>query len=532
MEIDAVAEKRGMSHLSRRAILRIAASTLSVLTVGIAGCGQPSARPNQQGAGGVAGAPPSGTTPAPGPTTGSIPTPVAAQPTTGVATAISAQPAVAVAGKTAEIIFWPRNPGESSVVWEKIVPLAKKMYPEVTVKLQPPAEDFNNKLLVAYAGGTPPDSGVTGLSTFRAFIGKKVFKSLQDHIDADADVKGWLKDYVPAAIQGYGYQGKLYAAPTVNESIVLFYNADAIREAGLTPPREIESDPQKWNWDTLVTYAKAINKGTGSRRARYGIIATGNKSSDGVFGISETWGNLAYARGGHFLDDDGEKCIFNTPETVEAVQWVTDLTFKHDVQPNVADSASAGVLDRAYFQSGQIGMVIQGEYFRRYLWGSGKPSAGIPFNYDLAMMPFCPATGKRTNIYHGNGSFMVSQTKNPTATWEWLKTIFSKEAQEIITANWGSRGANLTTYDGWLKSNAGGGPPGLNYEAIIKADKDTAPFPTTPYLTPDAMLEPTVRIMYDNVFQNKQPVQAGLDQLVRETNALLEKGKKELDARK
>ncbi len=431
----------------------------------------------------------------------------------------------AASGKAVEIEFWPRSPSESSVVWEKILPIAKQMYPDLTIKLSPPPEDFNNKLLVAYAGGTPPDAGVTGLSAFRAFIGKKVFRSIQNFVDADAEVQGWLKDYVPAAIQGYSYQGKLYATPTVNESIVLFYNADAMKEAGLTPPREIESDPQKWNWDTLVTYAKALNKGTGPRRARFGVVCTSNK---GTSAISEAWGNLVYARGGRLLDPDGEQCTFNSPETIEALQWIVDLTFKHDVMPNVADSASASVLDRAYFQNGQMGMVVQGEYFRRYLWGTGKPSGGIPFKYDLALMPFCPATGKRTNIYHGNGSFMVSQTKNPNATWEWIKVIFTKQAQEIITAFWGSRAANETTYGDWLKSNAGGGPPDLNYDAIVSADKDTVPYPTTPYLTPEAEMEPTVRVMFDNVFQNKLPVKDGVEQIVRETNALLEKGKKEL----
>lgn len=429
------------------------------------------------------------------------------------------------ASKAEEITFWPRSPSEQSVVWEKIVPLQKQMFPELTVKLEAPPENLDGKLLVAYAGGTAPDSVVTGLSTFRSMVGKKMLKPVQSYIDADQEIKGLLPDYVPAAIKGYTYKGQLYAVPTVNESIVLWYDKDAVVEAGLTPPRDIEDDPKKWNWDTVVTYAKALNKGTGFRRERFGVVCTGEKGPDA---FSESWGNLMYARGGRLLDDGGEKCTFNTAETRDALQWIADLIFKHDVHPDVGESTSAQLRDRAFFQNRQVAMVVQGEYFRRYLWGSGKPSGGIPFNYDLAMMPFSSATGKRTNIYHGNGSYMISQTKNPDATWKWLKVIFTKDAQQIITDTWGSRGGHGGTYGPWLKSNAGGGPDGLNYNAMIKADADTEPYPATPYLTKAAVMEPVARILYDNVFLNKMPVDEGAGQIEKEINALLDKAKREM----
>lgn len=436
-------------------------------------------------------------------------------------------PQPAAGAKAETITFWPRSPSEQSVVWEKILPLQKQMFPELTVNLEAPAEDLNGKLLVAYAGGTAPDSVVTGLSAFSSMVGRKMLKPIQSYVDADKDVKSWLPEYVPAAIKGYTYKGQLYAVPTVNESIVLWYNKDAVVQAGLTPPSEIEGDAQKWTWDTVVTYARALNKGTGFRRERFGIVCTGEKGPDA---FSESWGNLMYARGGRLMSDDGEKCIFNSAETRAALQWVVDLLFKYDVHPDVGESSSAQVRDRIFFQNAQVAMVVQGEYFRRYLWGSGKPSGGIPFNYDLALMPFSPATGKRTNIYHGNGSFLISQSKNPDATWKWLKVIFAKDAQQIFTDTWGSRGANGGTYGSWLKSNAGGGPEGLNYNAMIKADADTEPYPKNPYITKEAMQEPVARILYDNVFLNKMSVADGASQIENEINALVDKAKKEMGA--
>lgn len=444
---------------------------------------------------------------------------------TSVPGAAAVQPAAG--SKAEEITFWPRDPSEQSVVWQNILPIQKQLFPELTVKLEAPAEDLPGKLLVAYAGGTAPDSVVTGLNAFRSMVGKKMLSPIQSYIDADNDVKNRLPEYVPAAIKGYTYKSQLYAVPTVNESIVFWYNKDAIVQAGLTPPREIEDDPKKWNWDTVVTYAKALNKGTGFRRERFGVVCTGEK---GPSAFNEAWGNLLYAGGGRFLDDGGETCTFNSAATRDTLQWIVDLIFKYDVHPDVGESSSAQVRDRAFFQNGQVAMVVQGEYFRRYLWGSGRPSAGIPFNYDLARMPYSPATGKRTNIYHGNGSYLISQSKNPDATWKWLKVILTKEAQQIITDTWGSRGGNAGTYAAWLKSNAGGGPDGLNYNAMISADADAEPYRATPYLTNNAMLEPATRILYDNVFLSTMPVAEGASQIEKETNSLLDKAKKEMGA--
>ncbi len=498
-------------QMSRR---RLVASIAAAATLPfLAACGAapaPTEVPKPAAAAPAAPAPAAAAKPADAAKSAEAPKPAAAAPAAGA--------------KPVEITFWPRNASESEVVWQKLLPIAKQMFPELTVKLEPPAEDFNGKLLIAYTGGTAPDGGVTGLSAFKAFIGRKMFKSIQPYVDGDNEVVTLLKEYVPAAIKGYSYQKQLYATPTVNESILVFYNKDAMTEAGLTPPREIENDPTKWNWNTMVDYAKKLNKGTGFRRQRFGIAAT---AEAGISAISESWGNLAYGRGARFLDDDGEKWLFNNQEAKDSVQYIVDLIHKHDVHPDIGESTTAKIRDRGFFQNAQVAMVVQGEYFRRYLWGSGKPTNGFTFAYDMAMMPFNPISGKRTNIYHGNGSFMISQTKNPDAAWRWLKVIFTKESQQIITDNWGSRGGHKGTYEPWLKSNAGGGPPGLNYEAIIKADGDTEPYPTTPFLTQAALMEPTARILYDSVFQNKMPVDQGLDQIAKETTALLEKGKKE-----
>ena len=434
----------------------------------------------------------------------------------------------AASAELVEIIHWGRNPTEEEVVWKQLVELSADMNPGLSITLQAPPESMVEKLLVAFAGGTAPDSAVGGLSSFRGWIGIDMINSIQDYVDNDADVQSWLPEYVPAALAGYSHQGKLYGVPTVNEGIFTWYHKDAIEEAGLTPPAEIQDDPDQWNWNTFLEYAQALNVGEGFRRDRFGAIATSRR---GINSISESWGNLMYANGGRLLDEAGEEVLIDSAEAAQAVQFVSDLTYKHDVQPIPSEMSAADIRDRAMFQNGQLGLVVQGEFFRRYLWGTGKPSDGLPFNYDFALMPFNPTTGLRTNIYHGNGSFMTTQTKTPDAAWDWLKVIFSKEAQEIITMNWGSRGAHTGTYAGFLESNAGGGPDGLNYDAFNVVDQGTGAYPSTIYLTKEALMEPVVRLIYDNIFANTMTAEAGLAVIAEEVTALLDRAKEEHAAR-
>ena len=85
---------------------------------------------------------------------------------------------------------------------------------------------------------------------------------------------------------------------------------------------------------------------------------------------------------------------------------------------------------------------------------------------------------------------------------------------------WGSRGGNQKTYDPWLKSNAGGGPP-ANYAAIVKSDAHGMIYPASPYLPANDLTAAMDRLM-PQIFDNALPVRNGLQQIDQETNAKLE----------
>lgn len=416
-----------------------------------------------------------------------------------------------------EIVFWPRSISDENT-YRAILPLMEQRYPNITVRLEQPGGPLVEKLQVAVVGGTPPDGVTLGLNASTYLIGQGMFASLQRYLSRDKEVASLLKEYISVSVNVYTYQNELYAIPVVNESIVFWYNKDALLDAGLTPPAEIENDPQRWNWNTVLEYARKLNRGSGFERARFGFDTL---AARGIAGLSEAWGNLVYSNDGRFISPDRTRWMMNTPQVRAAIEWIVDLQFRHDVSPSMEAMQQARVRDRDLFTQGRLAMVVQGEYFRRYLWGSAAPQGGLPFKYDLALLPFAPGKTARAAIYHGNGLFMVKDSKKHDAMWAWLSVMATREAQQIVTDKWGSRGAHRGTYESWLARNADGGPPGLNYAAIIKADSYAQPYPNSPKLAIEQLLEPTVRYMYDFVFTGRMSPAEGLRRIDEETNARL-----------
>lgn len=479
---------RTSTHVSRRALLGLG------ITLGL--------WPALQACG---AAPPAATT-APPPSTAS-----GAKPTAAAAAPKAAAPA--------EIVIWPRNTSDEAV-FNDMKALVSQKAPGLTLKLETPPDAIYDKLQVALAGNVGPDSAPINMPWGIPTISKGLWLNLKDLLKADTETQKLISDdFAKPALQSYTFKGDLYAVPATSESIVLWYNEDKLKEAGLTPPAEIEDDPAKWNWNSLLEYARKLNKGTGRDRTFYGMHVYG---APGDYGMQGGWGNLVYSNGGRIVSEDGEKWALNSPEGREALQYTMDSWAKHDVAP-AADTTSNATANtgRMLFQTGKLGLIFDGEFFRRNLFGPRAPKDGIPFKWNLAQLPFAPKTNKRGMVYHTLALPINKASKNPEAAWRFLSIFATREAQQLITDKWGSRAANTKTYEPWLKSNAGGGPV-ANWAAITKADGHGIPFPVSPYLESKALLETHSRILYDVVFQGKQPLEEGLAQIEKETNARLE----------
>jgi multiple sugar transport system substrate-binding protein len=339
------------------------------------------------------------------------------------------QPQVQRAPKSVPLAIWARNASDK-LVFDQIGPLAEAKMPHLAITTEI-ATDIYNKLIVAVAASTPPDLTVVNVPNGVPMMGQGFFLKMQPYLAKDRATDQELKSFAPAAVQAYRQKNEQYAVPVTAETIVLWYNADLLRQANLTPPAEIENDPQKWNWDTVLDYARKLNRGREQGRESYGLYVGP--------GVQASWGNLVLSNGGRILNEELSKMLLSEPAAVEGVQWCVDAMWRHDVAPQPAALRATPV--RELFNNGRLGMAWEGEFFRRGLFGPQAPQ-GVPFKFDLAQIPFAPRTRKRVNAFHTLGLPILRESKMADGAWEFVR-VFVGRTRSSTSPTTGDRGAAI-----------------------------------------------------------------------------------------
>lgn len=187
----------------------------------------------------------------------------------------------------------------------------EQIHPEVSVRYEPIPKEYRSKILMQLASGTAPDM-------FFAF-------ELSEFITKGTlvDITAWVKrdaaefvDVLPSLMEAHLWDGKYYALPGNCCVDVLYYNKDIFDTAGMPYPDE------NWTWDEMLIAAKKLTL----RDPQGKVISFGLS-----FGISPML--FVMQNGGRIWDEKETRCIINSPESMEALQFYSDLLFKHKVIP-------------------------------------------------------------------------------------------------------------------------------------------------------------------------------------------------------
>jgi len=169
------------------------------------------------------------------------------------------------------------------------------------------------KALTAHKGGTPPTTAIL-LSTDMFTL-----------IDEDAIVPYDNADaapYWPAFLANSQTGGKTWGIPFQRSTIVLYWNKELFKEAGLDPNHAPE------NWDQMLEYAKKLTKHD----------ASGNTTQWGVQIPSSgfpywLFQGLTTPNGVELMNSAGTETYFDKPAVIEALQYWVDLGRKYKVHP-------------------------------------------------------------------------------------------------------------------------------------------------------------------------------------------------------
>ena len=183
----------------------------------------------------------------------------------------------------------------------------------------------------------------------------------------------------------------------------------------MTPPADAED---AWDWDTFVQTAQKLTLDINGKNALDPDFDPDNVDIYGCTINTLPWQLEVWAKsnGGGYYSEDGSECIIDSPETVEALQRIADLSDVYHCAPPVTSAANA--LESS-LGSKKVVMATDGA------WNVGTflgPSAD--FDYGVGVLPYMK---EKVTICTGGPNVVFSTTEHPEEAMEWLKWYYQEE---------------------------------------------------------------------------------------------------------
>jgi sn-glycerol 3-phosphate transport system substrate-binding protein len=288
---------------------------------------------------------------------------------------------VQVQAKTELTMYYPVAVGGSlTKIVDSLVADFGKEHPDIKVNAIY-AGNYNDariKALAALKSGNPAQLSVMFSIDIYELIEQGAIVAFDDIVETAAE-KAWLKKFYPALMENGVTQGKTWGIPFQRSTIVMYYNKDAFRDAGLNP------DVPPATWDEMVSAGKKLTKADGSQ---WGMMIPSTGYPYWMFGA------LTKQNGQTLMNGDGNKTYFDAPATVEALQFWKDLGNKHAVMPK--GTIEWGTL-RQNFLEGKTAI----------MWHSTGNLTTVKkkakFDFGVAMLPAKKSRGTPT----GGGNFYI-----------------------------------------------------------------------------------------------------------------------------
>ncbi|HET7262418.1 MAG TPA: ABC transporter substrate-binding protein [Casimicrobiaceae bacterium] len=267
------------------------------------------------------------------------------------------------------------------------------------------------KALTAVKGGDPPVTSILLSTDMYTLIDEDAIVPFDGLIKTDADRK-WLASFYPAFMENSQTGGKTWGIPFQRSTVVLYYNKDAFKAAGLDP------NHPPGTWKEMTADAEKLTKRDASGKVtQWGVQIP---SSGFPYWLFQ---GLVIENGINLMNAAGTEVYYDKPETVGALQYWVDLVNKYKVHP-------PGIVDWGTtpkdFLEGRVAM----------MWTTTGNLTNIrknaKFDFGVAMLP----ENKRRGSPTGGGNFYIFKKSTPAqreAAFEFIKWVTQPER----AAQWG-----------------------------------------------------------------------------------------------
>ena len=360
-------------------------------------------------------APPTGTPAAPtgtpaAPTTDPTApgTPVSTPADSPVPTAPAASPtgAATPAGEAVTLTYFTFSAAPDHLAdLDAIVQAFQQENSNVRIEVQTASfDEYFTALQTQIAGGTAPDTFELNYENFVTYASAGALLDLSPYAGAEGGFDP--ARYYPRAYEVFQADGGQYGLPATFSDVLLFYNKDLFDAAALDYPTP------DWTWEDELAAAQQLTD-----------------AEAGVWGdfqpiqFFEFYKVLAQ-NGGSFFSEDGTQVTFNSPEGVEAAEWLVNKV--GEVMPTDADMG--GQDDASLFKAGNLAMWHNG------IWQFAG-MADAPFEWDVAQEP---GNVQKAHHFFANAAVVSSTTAHPAeaAAWAAFLTGSDEAVETRIASSW------------------------------------------------------------------------------------------------
>ena len=320
---------------------------------------------------------------------------------------------VAVSGPITKLIdqfaadFEKENPGI------KVKPIYSGSYQESITKA-----------LTAVKSNDAPTTSVLLSTDMFTLIDEEAIVPFDPLIKTPED-QAWLKGFYPAFMENSQTGGKTWGIPFQRSTIVLYYNREMFKDAGLDPNRAPAT------WKEMAEYAQKLTKRDASGKVtQWGVQIPSSGFPYWLFQGLTTENDV------QLMNAAGTETYYDKPAVIEALQYWMDLTSKYKVHPE--GIVEWGTTPKDFFER-KVAMIWTTTGNLTNVKNNAK------FDFGVAMLP----ANKRRGSPTGGGNFYLFKQAKPeqqAAAFKFIKWITSPAR----AAQWGiETGYVAVSPDAW-----------------------------------------------------------------------------------
>lgn len=284
--------------------------------------------------------------------------------------------------------------------------------------------DTRVRALAALNSGQPAQLSVLFSIDVHELMGIDAIVPFDEVVETDEE-RAWLNSFYPALMENGVVDNQVWGIPFQRSTIVMYYNKDAFRAAGLDP----EQPPQ--TWEEMVEMGQQLTlRGSNNEVEQWGLMIPSTGYPYWMFGA------LAMQNGEVLMNSEGNQTYLNNPGVIEALTYWQDLSTRHRIMPS-------GMIDWGTLRQNFL------EQKTAMMWHSTGNLTAVrnhaSFDFGVAMLP----ANKRLGSPTGGGNFYLfknASTEERRAALQLVRFMTSPEEAAHWSIATGYMGVSPAAY--------------------------------------------------------------------------------------